>query len=109
LHKVITNPEILQKQNEELQNIKIEIHTIQKELDNDSNNYNLNEFKHISNFVLTQLDKLAIKKENPEIIKLVFSLIFTETPTYEEIKSHTNKTYPIFALHSQISNKSEEK
>ena len=109
ISKIIDYPEILQKQNEELQSIKIEITTIQKEIDNQSNNYNLEEFKTISNFVLTQLDKLAIKKENPEIIKLVFSMIFTETPTYEEIKSHTNKTYPIFALQSQISDKNLKK
>ena len=61
----------------------------------------LDEFKTISNLVLTQLDKLATKTDKPEIIKLTFDLIFDETPSFEEINSHTIKMFPIFNLQAK--------
>ena len=94
-------PEILESKNKELEDMKIEITYLENNFWNDKNTFNKEEFKQISNIAITHLDKLAMKREKPELIQLVFWMIFEDKPTYEEIKSHTPKLFPLFSSESQ--------
>lgn len=103
LDNFVSYPKILEAKNKELETIEVEISLLSQ---NSTKNINtltiqLDEFKYISNLILTQLDKLAIKTEKPEIIKLTFDMIFEETPTFEEIESHTIKMFPIFSVEAK--------
>jgi hypothetical protein len=54
--------------------------------------------------MITHIDKLATQKEEPELINLVFDIIYDWKIEYENMKSHTQEFSSFFSVQSQKKN-----
>ena len=89
IDKLINFPTILEAKNRELENIKIQREKLEKKANFKPISTNLEQFLYHSKKVVTRLDKLALQKGNPELINLVFDIIFDGKIEYEKIEKHT--------------------
>ena len=87
--KVINFPAILEGKNKELESIKDEKSKIGFERKKSDTSTNLTNFKYYSKKLITHLDKLALQKENPKLINLVFEIVFEWKVEYEKLSYHT--------------------
>ena len=102
IDKIINFPTILEAKNKEVEEIKLlreklEIKINQKPINNDY----FNKFLHYSKQALEHLDKLAMQKEKPELISLVFHIIFDWKIEYEKIKVGTANIIEFMSIESQ--------
>lgn len=89
IDKIINFPSILEIKNKELEIIKVEKINIETKIKEVSRVWNLEKFKFYSKQVITHLDKLVLEKEKPELIGLVFDIVFDWRIEYEKISYHT--------------------
>ena len=102
IDKVIDFPLMLKEKNLELENIIKEI----KELENKCNNIeldiNLKDFKKYSLNLIKHIEILALQKEKPDIINLVFEVLFNERIVFENINYQTtNNQWLLWVLSHQ--------
>jgi len=101
ISNLIKFPDLLEAQNNELQEIKIEINKLEIQQKERGEKFWLERFKNASNKILTHLDTLVLQKENPEIIQLAFDIVFGGKIEYESILSHTPLNDEFMALASK--------
>ena len=90
IDKIINFPTILEMKNKELDDIKSERRKLERKINIEPINLNLESFIKNSKNVLTHLEQLALEVEKPEIISLVFDIVFDGTIEYEKIEKHTH-------------------
>jgi len=98
--KLINFPDLLEAQNKEIQEIKKSITSLHLKKKDKWNNLSLERFKKCSQKVLTHLDKLVLQRENPEVIQLVFDIVFGWNIRSEILSSHTPINNHFLALNA---------
>ena len=89
IDNIINFPHLLEIKNKELENIKTEILKLSKISNINKNSISLEKFKYYSKKVITQLDKLVIQTEKPELINIAFNIVFHQERVYDNIISQT--------------------
>ena len=97
---------ILEIKNKELEEIKTEKYKIELKRKQWDKISSLDKFKYHSKKLITHIDKLALQRDKPEIINLVFDIVFDWKIEYEKINSHTNFFHSFWANLSQQKNPS---
>lgn len=108
IDKVINYPQILEKKNKELEEIKSLKYKLELKRNEKDNTSSLDKFLYYSKQVITHIDKLAIQKEEPEIINLVFDIVYDWKIEYQNIKSHTQDFSSFFSQQSHQKNPQNE-
>jgi hypothetical protein len=67
---------ILKIKNDELEEIKASKYKLELKRNEKENTSSLDRFLYYSKQVITHIDKLAMQKEEPELINLVFDIIY---------------------------------
>ena len=104
IDKVIDYPSLLDAKNKELENIKSLKYKLELKKNEKHSSSSLDKFLYYSKEVITHIDKLAIQKEEPELINLTFDIIYDWKIEYENMKSHTQDFSSFFSLQSQQKN-----
>jgi hypothetical protein len=104
IDKIINFPTILEAKNKEIEDIKIQKEKLEEKKNNKPSNTNLDKFLYYSKNVMEHLDKLALKRENPQLINLFFDVIYNGKIEYEKIKSGTPNIIQLSSLQSQQKN-----
>jgi len=89
IDKLINYPTILEEKNKELESIKIEKAKVRDDIKLSKKDTDFKKFWHYATELITHLDKLAVQKENPELIHLAFQVVFWWKIEYEKISNHT--------------------
>ena len=92
LDKLIDFPHLLEIKNKELEEIKNNILILKNKTNITKNDISLEKYKFYSKYLLKHLEKLVIQTEKPELIELVFNIIFYKERIYENIISQTLNT-----------------
>jgi hypothetical protein len=92
---------LLESQNEELQKIKLELTKLKNITPSSWEKIWLERFKECSKKLLKHLDKYAIQSENPEIIQLVFDIVFWWKMQYDELMLQTPLNKQLLALENK--------
>jgi len=108
IDKVIDYPQILEKKNKELEDIKTSKYKLELKRNEKDNTSSLDRFLYYSKQVITHIDKLAIQKEEPELINLAFDIIYDWKVEYKNIESHTQDFSSFFSQQSHQKNPSED-
>lgn len=108
LNNILSFPAILEAKNKELEEIKSEIYKIELKKKESWNDTNLEKFKYYWKKVITRLDKLLLQRQNPELIGLVFDIVFNGKIEFEKISYHTSYFRAFRSYQSQQKNPSEE-
>jgi len=108
LDNILHLPAILEKKNQELEDIKKEKQKVEAKSKEVSTTTSLEKFKTHSKWLIKHLDKLALQKENPELIQLSFDIIFGWRVEYENINYQTQFFTAFSPNLSQQKNPSEE-
>ncbi len=108
LNNFLHLPNILEQKNQELEDIKNKKSKLEIKKTEIKTTTNLEDFKHYSKKLITHLDQLALQKEEPEIIKLCFDIVFGGRVEYEKINSHTAFFTAMCPDLSQQKNSSED-
>lgn len=101
IQNIIHFPDLLESQNEELQRIKVEIIKLEKQKNNSWERLWLDRFKKCSKKILEHCDKLVLQRENPELIQLIFDIIYGWNVEYEKLKSRTPIIRELLALNTK--------
>lgn len=98
---------LLKETNRDLDEIKEKIENIERSKENLTQE-SFEEFKLKTLFIVEHLEEILLNTQKHNELKVIFDLVFTQKPTYDEIKSGTPKIYPIFSYLSQEKNPSED-
>lgn len=98
---ILNFPDLLEAQNEEVKRIKNEIDKLKSLKLNIWEGIGLDRFKERSKKTLEHLDKFVLQRENPEVIQLVFDIVFEWNIEYEKLQSRTPITSYFWALNAK--------
>jgi hypothetical protein len=101
IQNIIKFPDLLETQNEELQRIKQEINKLKNQKMSQWDRIWLARFKSCSKKILEHLDKLVVQREKPELIQLVFDIVYEWEIEFEKLKSRTPITQYFLALNTK--------
>lgn len=108
IDKVINFKILLKAKNKELEEIKSKKYKLELKKNEKESTSSLDKFLYYSKQVITHIDKLALQKENHELIELVFDIIYDWKIEYKNIESHTQEFSSFFSLQRQQKNPSRE-
>jgi len=89
IDKVIDFPILLEAKNKELEEIKSQKYKVELKKEWWEITTSLEKFKYYSKKLIQHIDKLALQRENPELINLAFNIVFGWKIEYEKMKSPT--------------------
>ena len=92
IDKVIDYPHLLKAKNTELEEIKLEIKNLLWKTDELENPVSLEKFQYYCKKLIQHLDKLVEQTNRPDLIALVFEIVFNWKIEYEKIIYPTTKT-----------------
>jgi hypothetical protein len=92
IDKVINFPTFLEAKNKELEDIEAEIGNFEAKSENINNDINIDTFMRYSLSAIKHLDKLALQKDNPELITLAFNIMFIQRIEFEKLDCRTPYT-----------------
>ena len=99
---------VLDSLNNQLTHLKNQKLSIVSKTETSQYDINKAEFIHYAKKLLPHIKEFAIDRENPEIMKLWFYLIFWWRISHEEIVNHTQQNSDFWSIISQQKNPSEE-
>ena len=108
IDNVLKYPDLLERQYRKMKNLEEGISGLKESLLNLNDKIDLESFLEHSEKFITQLWKLALQKEKPDTIKLIFDTLFWERIVFEEINYHTSSNPIFFSAQSQQKNSSNE-
>ncbi len=91
IDKVIDYPLLLKAKNTELEDLKKEIISVLWKKDEDENIMTLEKFKHYCKTIFKHLDKLIEQTDRPDLIALIFDIVFGWRIEYWKIISQTDE------------------
>lgn len=101
-------PVILKEKNKELESLMLEIEKTKIDLEKDIQTVSISNIQKYGKTLIENLWEIALNTKENHILQLLFRVVCSRVPTYEEIINRNTPLRPLFSLISQTKNPPEE-